>query len=242
MVPRRTAAGHGRPLPQPGVRQGAVGQGRDRVQDQEYRDALTRGDAARAGPQARRAVPPVGPQAPVAKLVAAPPPAAAAPAGDALPPVLPPDVKKFYLPAQTGGELSGPGARFRGSGVRPRQTQRAGAPLGDSLLAPPGRPVTRSRGTRRPPSERRSPRTLAAGTLGRRSRRTRYRTQIEVARKAFAEYLYSTQKLALLENRTLELMSQPGETRKRSASAADRQPPREPGSAGAGESEVRAEV
>jgi hypothetical protein len=30
--------------------------------------------------------------------------------------------------------------------------------------------------------------------------------------KAFGEYLYSTRKLALLENRTLELMSQPGET------------------------------
>jgi hypothetical protein len=36
--------------------------------------------------------------------------------------------------------------------------------------------------------------------------------KLKALEKAFAEYLYNTQKLALLENRTLGLVSQPGET------------------------------
>jgi hypothetical protein len=182
---------------------------RHRVQDQEFRDALARAGAA--GDEGES--PPDGPQAPVAKLVAPPPPPAPAPAGDALPPVLPPDVKQFYLPAQTGVTYH---ARVLGfaevtfvldkrKGVEHRaavhllaQPVPAGHPVAwdqaaaiGETLAPGAAPQARWEGV---------PDALDTGR------------KLKALEKAFAEYLYSTQKLALLENRTLELMSQPGET------------------------------
>ena len=181
---------------------------RHRIQDQEFRDALARGAAPADGEPVAAA-----PAAPVAKLIEPSPAPAPTPTGDALPPVLPPDVKQFYLPAQPGATYR---ARLLGfaevvfildkrKGVEHRATvcllaqpMPAGHPVAweqaaaiGEKLAPGPAPQTRWDGV---------PDSLDTGR------------KLKSLEKAFAEHLYSTQKLALLENRTLELVSQPGET------------------------------
>ncbi len=182
---------------------------RHRVQDQEYRDAMARGAAAAADGVRTDSQP----EAPVAKLIGAPAPAPPAPAGDALPPVLPPDVKQFYLPAA-------PGATYRAKLLgfaevvfvldkRKGQEHRAAVHL-LAQPAPAGHPVAWERSDA-------IGETLAPGSVP----HARWEgvpdaldtgRKLKALEKAFAEYLYSTQKLALFENRTLELLSQPGET------------------------------
>jgi hypothetical protein len=182
---------------------------RHRVQDHEFRDALARGTAVAAD----GAPPPASPEAPIAKLVDPAPPAPPAPAGDALPPVLPPDVQQFYLPARSGTAYRAKVLGFaevvfildKRKGVEHRATVHllaqpvpAGhpiawdqaAPIGETL-APGPSPQSRWDGV---------PDSLDTGR------------KLKALERAFAEHLYSTQKLALLENRTLDLMSQPGET------------------------------
>jgi hypothetical protein len=131
-----------------------------------------------------------------------------------LPPVLPPDVKQFYLPAPPGATYR---ARVLGfadvvfvldkrKGLEHATTVR--------LLAQPvpaGHPVAWDQAAA-------VGETLAPGPAA----RARWEgvpdaldtgRKLKALEKAFAEHLYGTQKLALLENRTLDLVSRPGETR-----------------------------
>lgn len=194
---------------------------RHRVQDQEYRDALARGGVSSDGVKTS---PPS--DAPLARLVA-PPTASPPPAGDGLPPVLPPDVKQFYLPAQPGAAYK---AKLLGFAEvvfvldkRKGQEHRTAVRL--LAQAPPaGHPVEWERADS-------IGETLAPGPVPR-ARWDGVPDALDTGRKlktlekAFAEHLYSTQKLSLFENRSLALMSHPGETleafrdRCRSAAAA----------------------
>jgi hypothetical protein len=168
------------------------------LQDQQFRAGLARANA------------------PVATLV---PPAAPseAVAADGLPPVLAHDVTQFYLPP--AGNLTGPLAYQpyvlgfaevvflldKKKGKEHRQVVR--------LLArpnEPGHPVDWA----------------AAQTIGDRmeahprphARWANVPPGVDTGRKlkllerSFADYLYSTQKLSLWQNRTLELVSEPGES------------------------------
>jgi hypothetical protein len=176
------------------------------VQDQQFRDALARG-AAGAEPAPALA------DAPVATLVPEKPAPAPPLAGDALPPVLPPDVKQFYLPAASGVTYRAKVLGFaevvfvldKRKGLEQRtaihllaRPSPAGHPVAweqataiGETLAPGPAPQAHWEGV---------PDALDTGR------------KLRALEKAFAEYLYSTQKLALFENRSLDLMSQPGET------------------------------
>jgi hypothetical protein len=201
--------GTGDKCPNPACGKVPWARARDRVQDQQFRDALTRGatDTAEVQPSSVRV------EAPVATLVPEKPSPAPPPAGDALPPVLPPDVKQFYLPAGTGATYRAKVLGFaevvfvldKRKGLEHRAAVRllarpvpAGHPvvweqaaaIGETL-APGPAPQSHWEGV---------PDSLDTGR------------KLKSLEKAFGEYLYSTQKLALFENRSLGLMSQPGET------------------------------
>ncbi len=147
----------------------------------------------------------------------APPAASATPAVDRLPPVLPAEVTQFYLPVR--GESSGElvyQPRVLGAaevtfvvdkrkGVEHTQTLR--------LLAQPavaGHPVEWERAEAAPAELATGP-TPGARWAGVPDTLDTGR-KLKALEKAFADWLYSTQKLGLFRNRILGLVSDPGES------------------------------
>jgi hypothetical protein len=178
------------------------GKAQARVEDKAFREALMR---------------------------AASPPAAASAGGQ--PPVLPPDVRQFYLQPAGGNAAAEHRPRVLGIGevtfvVDKRAGKEHVRPV-RLLAAPPapGCPVDWGRAeafagdfAAAPPAGGRwadVPETLDTGR------------KLKALEKAFAEHLYSTQKLSLWENRPLGLVSEPGEAeaafRERCRAAAKRE-------------------
>jgi hypothetical protein len=136
-------------------------------------------------------------------------------------PVLPPDVTQFYLPLPRG-KAAPPGAELeyqpyvlgfaeltfvtdRRTGSEHKQPYRLLA-----LPAAPGHPMAWDEADSIP--ETLAERPLPAARWGGVPEALDTGKKLKVLEKAFAEYLYSSQKLSLFENKTLGLVSAPGES------------------------------
>jgi hypothetical protein len=172
-----------------------------RLQDKAFRDTLTRASASAALPAAV---------------------AGAADSGAGrLAPVLPPDVTQFYV-APLPGRSAPAGAeleyqpRLLGFGevafVVDKRKGREHVEKFQLLAEPPGagRPPAWDRAEAAGPL---APGPLPDARWADVPESLNTGRKLKSLEKGFADYLYSTQKLALFENRALELVSEPGESR-----------------------------
>jgi Helicase HerA, central domain len=143
---------------------------------------------------------------------------ATASSGSAHPPVLPPDINQFYIPITT--QQTGMDLEYRpmvlGFGevvfvVNKRKGQEHIQPI--HLLAEPaaaGHPLAWEKAISVGEKLEASP--SVTGRWGGVSDALDTGKKFKTLEKAFADYLYSTLKLSLFENRALEMISEPGET------------------------------
>lgn len=169
--------------------------------------------ATSSAPVAKVATVATGTKAPVAAVAAAPPAARGAP------PVLPPDIQQFYLPVAAGTLRPGVELEYQPwllgyAEVAFQIDKRAGEEHRVQLRllarAPAvGIPVDWEQAMHIPIEPVERPEASAKWATVPESVDTG--KKVKALEKAFAEYLYSTQKLNLWENRDLELVSKPDE-------------------------------
>jgi hypothetical protein len=213
-----------------------------RVQDQAFREQLMRGGAPpMAVPLSAGAAGNDLPQAiPVAReaIVAQPPPGPAESVAqhDASnqQPVLPPDVTQFYVPV-SGARPAGAVLEYHAHVLGFAELtflldKRTGQEYTQSVRllatpAAPGHPLAWS--DAQAAGDKLDPNPKGNATWGAVPDSVDTGRKLKSLEKGFVEYLYSTQKLSLMENRTLQLISAPGESeasfRKRCREAAEQQ-------------------